>query len=93
MATDSIVILSVIALALVIGLGVLIFSLMKRSQSIVPDTADRQAAEHDQVVAVDGQGRPVMESQDGPPEAPRDAGAFESVLGAELKDLHPDGED
>ena len=89
----TIVVLIIIALVLVIGLGVLIFSLMKRSQSAVPDAADRHAAEQDRVVARDDQGRPVTESQDGPAEVPRDATGFEKVLGEELHDLHPDREE
>lgn len=88
-----IVVLIVVVLALVIGLGILIFSLMRRSQTVVPDTTDRRAAETDRMVAVDDQSRPVMESQDGPSEPPRDAAAFESVLGKEMEDLHPGRED
>jgi len=86
------IVVSIIAVALVAGLGVFIFYLMKRSRTIVPDMTDRKAAEKDQVVAVDDQGRAVMESEDVSPEEPRDVTAFESVLGEELKDLHPDGE-
>jgi hypothetical protein len=84
----TIVVLIVIVLALVIGLGILIFSLMRRSQTAVPDTADQRAAETNRVVAVDDQGAPVLESNDGPPDAPRDATGFERVLGEELEDLH-----
>jgi len=78
---------------LVIGVGVLIFSLMRRGQDVVPRTSDRRAAQKDQVVALDDQGRPVTESHDGPPEAPRDAGGFEDVLAEGLKDLHPGGKE
>jgi flagellar biosynthesis/type III secretory pathway M-ring protein FliF/YscJ len=85
----TIVVLIIVVLALVIGLGILIFSLMRRSQKVVPEAADRRAAETEQVVAEDDQGRPVMESQDGPLEPPRDASAFENVLGQETEDLHP----
>jgi hypothetical protein len=88
----TIAILVIIVLALVIGLGILIFALMKRSQAVVPESTDRRSAEKDQVVALDDQGGAVMESQDGPPEEPRDATGFESVLGEELKDLHPNDE-
>ena len=56
----TIVVLIIVALALVIGLGILIFSLIRRTQTIVPDTVDRRAAETDRVVGVDDQGRPVM---------------------------------
>jgi hypothetical protein len=89
----TIVVLIIVALAFVIGLGLLIFSLMRRSQTAVPDAADRRAAETDRAVAVDDQGHLVMESQDGPTEPPRDATAFESVLGEEARDLHPGRED
>jgi hypothetical protein len=92
MGIIEIAVLVIIALALVIGLGILIFSLMKRSQAVVPEATDRRAAENDQVVALDDQGGAVMESQDGPPEGPRDATGFENVLGEELKDLHPNDE-
>ena len=93
MSITSIAVLAIIVLALVIALGIFVFSLMKRSQTMVPDTAERRTAEQDQVVALDDRGRPVMESEDGPPTGPRDVTAFESVLGKELKDLRPDGED
>lgn len=77
----------IITLGLVIGLGLLIFYLLRRNQRVVPDTADRQAARHDQVVAVDDEGRPIMESQEGEDDAPPDDTAFESVLDDQLKDL------
>ena len=89
----TIVVLIIVALALVIGLGILIFSLIRRTQTVVPDTVDRRAAETDRVVGVDDQGRPVMESQDGPPEPPRDVTAFENVLGEEMEGLRPDRKD
>jgi len=90
----TVVVLVVVALVLVIGLGYLIvFSLMKRSQTIVPDVSDEHAARTDRVVAVDDQGRPVTESQDVPPEPPRDAAGFERVLDESLDDLHPGREE
>jgi hypothetical protein len=49
--------------------------------------ADRQAARHDQAVAMDDQGQPVMESQEADDAAPPDDGAFEGVLDEQLKDL------
>jgi hypothetical protein len=45
------------------------------------------------VVAVDDQGQPVTESQDVPPEPPRDAVGFEKVLDESLDDLHPEREE
>ena len=90
----TIVVLIVVALVLVVGLGYLIvFSLMKRSQTIVPDVSDERAARTDRVVAVDDHGQPVTESQDAPPEPPRDAAGFEKVLGESLDDLHPGREE
>jgi lipopolysaccharide export system protein LptC len=53
----TVVVLIVVALALVIGLGwLMVFSLMKRSQTVVPDVSDEHAARTDRMVAVDGQG-------------------------------------
>lgn len=87
-------ILVVAALVIVIGGGYLIvFRLMKGSQTVVPDVADERAARADRVVAVDDQGRPVTESQDAPPEPRRDAAGFEKVLGESLDDLHPGREE
>lgn len=85
---------AVFALALVIGLGwLIVFSLMKRSQTVVPDVSDEHAARTDRVVAVADQGQPVTESQDVPPEPPRDAVGFEKVLDESLDDLHPEREE
>jgi hypothetical protein len=90
----TIVVLIVVALVLVVGLGYLIvFSLMKRSQTIVPDVSDERAARTDRVVAVDDLGQPVTESQDAPPEPQGDAAGFEKVLGESLDDLHPGREE
>jgi hypothetical protein len=90
----TVVVLVIVALVLVIGLGYLIvFSLMKRSQKVVPDVSDEHAARTDRVVAVDDEGQPVTESQDAPPEPPRDATGFEKVLGESLDDLHPGREE
>ncbi len=87
-------ILVVAALAIVIGLGYLIvFRLMKGSQTVLPDVSDERATKTDRVVAVDDRGQPVTESQDGSPEPPRDATGFEKVLGESLDDLHPGREE
>jgi hypothetical protein len=77
----------IVTLVLVLGLGLLIFKLLRRNQKAVPDMADRQAARHDQAVAMDDQGQPVMESQEADDAAPPDNGAFEGVLDEQLKDL------
>jgi hypothetical protein len=76
----------VVAVLLVLGFGVLIFWLMRRSQKVVPDVADGQAAKHDHVVAVDEQGRQVTDSQE-PATPARDDAAFENVLKDEIHDL------
>ena len=76
----------IVAVLLVLGFGVLIFWLMRRSQKVVPDVADEQAAKHDHVVAVDEQGRQIMDSQE-PVTPARDDAAFDNVLRDEIQDL------
>ena len=82
----SLVVPIIVTVLLVLGVGLLIFFLMRRSQTVVPDVADREASRHERVVALDDDGRPVTESQEEDP-ASRDGGAFESVLKEELEDL------
>jgi len=78
----------VLAGVLVIGLGVLILWLMRRSPSVVPDVADRHAARHERAVAVDDEGRPVTAAEAGDDAVEgRDTAAFEDVLRDELDDL------
>jgi hypothetical protein len=90
----TVVVLVVVTLVLVIGLGYLIvFKLMKGSQRVVPDVSDEHAVRTDRVVAVDDQGHPVTEAEDGSPEPPRDAAGFEKVLDESLDDLHPGREE
>jgi flagellar basal body-associated protein FliL len=79
----TVAIIAVIAVLLVLGVGLLIFWLMRRSQTEVPDYADARAAQHPQVVGTDEQGREVTASQE-PPAQVRDAGAFESLLKDEI---------
>ena len=94
MADWTVVVLVVVALALVVGLGwLIIFLLMKRGQTVVPDVSDERAARTDRVVAVDDRGRPVTESQDRPAESQRDATGFEKVLDESRDDLHPEREE
>ena len=89
----TVVVLVVVVLVLVIGLGwFIVFRLMKRSQTVVPDVSDEHAARTDRVVAVDDEGQPVTEAEDGAPEPPRDTAGFEKVLGESLDDLHPERE-
>lgn len=59
----------------------------------MPDVADEYAARTGRVVAVDDQGHPVTEAEDGSPEPPRDAAGFEKVLDESLDDLHPGREE
>ena len=82
----SLVVVIIVTVLLVLGLGLLILFLMRRSQRVVPDVADRAAAHREGVVAVDGQGRPVTASQADDAE-PQDDAAFEGVLKEELEDL------
>jgi hypothetical protein len=82
----TIVIIAVVAVLLVLGVGLLVFWLMRRSQQEVPKAADALAARRPQVVGADQQGRPVMDT-DEPSEAPRDTGAFENLLQVEIHDL------
>jgi hypothetical protein len=85
-----IVVLTLVVLAVVVGLGVLIVRLQRRAQTVVPDVADREAARGDRVVAVDESGRDITESEDAPAGPGRDAAGFERVLSESLEELHPD---
>lgn len=82
------VIVTVLVLAVVIGLGLLVFRLQRRAQDAVPRVAEGEAARRDRVVAVEADGSPVTESQDltDPPE--RDPAGFEQVLAEELGARH-----
>ena len=82
----SVAIIAVIAVLLVLGVGYLIFVLMRKSQTVVPKVTDEDAASRDLVVGVDEQGREIAASQEAPSE-PRDDAAFENVLKEELDDL------
>ena len=87
MGAIPIAVIVVITLALVLGLGLLIFTLMRRSQEVVPRIADEDAAHHDRIVAVDDEGRPVTESEDGAEPASRDDVGFDAALKEELEEL------
>jgi hypothetical protein len=82
----SVAIIAVIAVLLVLGIGYLIFVLMRRSQTVVPQVTDKDAASRDHVVEVDDRGREIMASQEAPP-APLDTAGFESLLQDEIHDL------
>jgi hypothetical protein len=81
----SLGVMIIIAVLLVLGVGLLVFWLMRRSQTVVPNVADEDVASRDNVVGVDAQGRAITESQEQPSQA-RDAGAFESLLRDEIHD-------
>jgi len=76
----------IIAVLLVLGVGLLVFWLMRRSQTVVPQVTDEDAASRDKVVGVDERGREIAASQEAP-SAPRDDAAFESLLQDEIHDL------
>jgi len=76
----------IVTVLLVLGFGILIFRLMRRSQTVVPDVADRDAASRDRVVEVDERGHRITEAQD--PRSPaHDDAAFEDLLKDEIHDL------
>jgi hypothetical protein len=76
----------IVVVLLVLGVGLLIFWLMRRSQTVVPHVADEDAASRDHVVEIDDQGREIMASQEAP-EPARDAAGFEDLLQDEIHDL------
>lgn len=82
----TLAVLIIIAVLLVLGVGLLIFTLMRRGQRIVPDVTDGDDAKHDLVVGADEQGREIRASEDLREPARDDAG-FESLLMDEIHDL------
>ena len=81
----SVAIIAVIAVLLVLGVGYLIFVLMRKSQTVVPQVTDEDAASRDHVVEIDDQGHEIMSSQEAPEQA-RDGAAFEDLLKDEIHD-------
>jgi hypothetical protein len=81
----TVAIVAVIAVLLVLGVGLLIFKLMKRAQTAVPSLADPSRPTGERVVGRDEQGAAVTEAQE-PPQAPRDAASFERLLQDEIHD-------
>lgn len=79
----------VVAVLLVLGVGLLVFWLLRKSQTVVPQVTDEDAASRDNVVGIDAQGREITEGQE-PPSPLRDGGAFESLLQDEI---HEQGRD
>ena len=82
----TLVVIIIVVLLAVLGIGLLIFKLMGRSQEAVPQATDRDDAKHDLVVGTDEQGRAIHASEDLQEPARDDAG-FESVLKEEIRDL------
>ena len=82
----SVAIIAIIAVLLVLGVGYLVFVLMRKSQTVVPQVTDVDAARHPQVVGTDEHGRAITDA-DEPEAAARDTGAFEHVLKDEIHDL------
>jgi len=76
----------IVAILLVLGVGLLIFRLMRDTQTVVPRVADENAADRDRVVGVDQQGREITASEE-PPTAARDDSGFEALLQDEIHDL------
>jgi hypothetical protein len=80
----------VIVLIAVVVFGLLIFWLMRRSQTEVPQATDARAARQPQVVGTDESGAAILDT-DEPVEPARDDGAFESLLQDEIHDLRRKG--
>jgi flagellar basal body-associated protein FliL len=79
------IVLGIVAAALAVAVGLLIFWLARRAQTAVPRLADSTAERRERIVGEDAQGRPVTDAPEGAPPA-RDAAAFEHVLQEELDD-------
>ena len=79
----TLAVIIIVAVLLVLGVGLLIFWLMRRSQTVVPRVTDEDIASRDNVVGVDAQGRAVTEAQE-PASPARDDAAFESLLRDEI---------
>ncbi len=82
----TVAIIAIIAVLLVSGVGLLIFRMMRKAQTVVPYVADEDAASRDQVVGVDDLGHEIMASQEAPAQS-RDDAAFESLLHDEISEL------
>ena len=87
MSVGTIIVLVVVVLAVVLGLGYLILTMMRRSQTAVPRVADADTVPQNRIVATDEAGRPVRAFQESDEGAPRDSSAFEAVLKEELDEL------
>ena len=65
--------------------GLLIFWLMRRSQTEVPQATDARAARQPQVVGTDEKGGAILDTDEAQ-EPPRDDAGFESLLQDEIHD-------
>lgn len=81
----TVAVIAIVAVLLVLGVGLLILTLMRKSRQAVPHVTDEDIASRDNEVGVDEQGHEVTESQE-PPAQARDAGAFEGLLKDEIHD-------
>ncbi len=82
----TLVVVIIVVLLAVLGFGYLIYALMRRSQTAVPDVTDTHDARQDLVVGTDAQGRAIRAS-DEPAGPARDGAAFENLLQDEIHDL------
>jgi hypothetical protein len=81
----TVAIIATIAVVLVLVVGLLLFRLMKSTQTAVPAAADPSRPSGERVVGRDQAGRAITEAQE-LQTAPRDEGAFESLLQDEIRD-------
>ncbi len=80
----TVAIIAIVAVLLVLGVGLLIFRLMKNAQTAVPEALDPKDA-GERVVGVDEHGHQITEAQE--PQGPgRDAASFEALLQDEIRD-------
>lgn len=75
----------VIVLIAVVVFGLLIFWLMRRSQTEVPQATDARAARQPQVVGTDEKGDAILDTQEAAA-PPRDDAPFEALLQDEIRD-------
>ena len=86
----AVAIVTVVVLAVVVGLGLLIFRLQRKAQDEVPRVADG-GTRGNRVVAVADDGTAVTEADDAPAGPRAGDDAFEHVLGEDLGARHGAG--
>jgi hypothetical protein len=80
----TVAVIAVVAVLLVLGVGLLIFRLMKNAQTAVPAAVEpRDTGER--VVGVDEHGHAITEAEE-PQEPGRDTAGFEALLQDEIRD-------